>query len=360
MAVPSTFSAEQISQFLSYIDLPPSLQTYRYSVNPTTDLDFLTQLHVHTISAIPYENLWLHYNPTHTNTINPQTTFTNIVTNARGRGGYCFQVSIFFNHILRGLGFPAYLTPVRIRLRRNGVPYGDYGGWRHLVNIVTLSNSHKFSLDIGFGGDGPTAPIRLIHNHTQTNLGAQEVRLTRDWIPAQLSRTEETKLWVYQYRNAAAGVWNSFYAFGEAEAMEGDFEHLNWYTASHPQSFQTFRCLVVKFLRRWKSGVEGEGEEQEVYGKRMLVNGVVKENLGGRTKVVEDCKTEEERVRALEKWFGIKLTEGERRAVSGWGTELKGDGSEGVEARQRDGHAEVWELKRGEEYSYTWKDPKSS
>jgi arylamine N-acetyltransferase len=350
MAVPSVFSEDQVSQFLDYIGLPPSLQQQRYSGDATKDIQLLNQLHIHTISAIPYENLWLHYNPTHTNTIKPQDAFTNIITANRGRGGYCFQVSIFFNHMLRALGFPAYLAPVRIRYRVDGIPQGDYSGWVHLVNLVQLSDETKWCLDVGFGGDGPTAPIQLVHNAPQTNLGAQEIRLWHDWIPTQLHRTEASKLWIYQYRNSAQQEWNAFYAFSETEAMEADFYNLNWYTGSHPESFQTFTCIIVSFLRRFKD--DGSGE-QEIYGKRMLVNGVVKENLGGRTSVVEDCKTEEERLGALEKWFGMRFTEEEKVGIRGWGTELRGDGSEGVVERLGKS-GEAWEIRRGKVWQRNW------
>ncbi|KAF2832952.1 arylamine N-acetyltransferase 2 [Ophiobolus disseminans] len=354
MAAPSVFSEDQISAFVKHIGLPPSLQQYRYSGDAFKDIHYLDQLHTHMISAVPYENLWLHYSHTHTNNIKPQDTYTSIVTNGRGRGGYCFQVSIFFNHMLRGLGFPAYLAPVRIRHRLDGVPQGDYSGWVHLVNLTTLSDGTKWALDVGFGGDGPTAPIQLIHDRKQTNMGSQEIRLWHDWIPAQLHRTEETKLWVYQYRNGPEQVWNSFYAFSEAEAIEADFHNLNWYTGSHPESFQTFTCIIVYFLRRVKEGAE-KGD-QEIYGKRMLVNGAVKENLGGKTKVVEDCKTEEQRIQALQKWFGMSFTEEEKAGIRGWGTELRGDGSEGVMAGLGK-RGESWAVRRGKEWRWTWNGP---
>jgi arylamine N-acetyltransferase len=353
MAWPSRFSEDQISAFLNHVGLSSSLQQQRYTGDASKDIHFLTQLHIHTISAVPYENLWLHYNPTHANNINPQDTFNSIVNNNRSRGGYCFQVSIFFNHILRGLGFPAYLSPVRIRPRTDGIPQGNYSGWVHLVNLITLTDGTKWALDVGFGGDGPTAPVQLMHNQVQTNLGSQEVRLWRDWIPTQLHRTEDTKLWIYQYRNSPEQEWNAFYAFNESEAMEADFHNLNWYTGSHPESFQTFTCIIVKFLRRTKADENGD---QEIYGKRMLINGVVKENLGGKTKVVEDCKTEEERLLALEKWFGMTFTEEEKMGIKGWGTELGGDGSEGVVMGQEK-RGERWEVKRGKEWQHNWCGP---
>jgi hypothetical protein len=39
------------------------------------------------------------------------------------------ETSIFFNHVLRALGFTVYTAGVRIRPRVGGVPGGDYIGW---------------------------------------------------------------------------------------------------------------------------------------------------------------------------------------------------------------------------------------
>lgn len=98
---------------------------------------------------------------------------------------------------------------------------------------------------------------------------------------------------------------------------------MNWFTGSSPDSFQTFTVVVVKFLRT----EAGEGEDSRVYGKVMLVNGDVKLNTRGKTEVVKVCKSEEERVGALKKYFGIVLTEEERLGIVGHVAELKGDGT---------------------------------
>lgn len=37
--------------------------------------------------------------------------------------------SIFFNHILKALGFNVYTVGVRVRPRISGVPVGEYVGW---------------------------------------------------------------------------------------------------------------------------------------------------------------------------------------------------------------------------------------
>jgi hypothetical protein len=55
----------------------------------------------------------------------------------------------------------------------------------------------------------------------------------------------------------------------------------------------------------------------------MLVNATVKENLGGKTKIVEECSTETDRVRVLKDWFGITLTQDEVQAITDTPTEIK-------------------------------------
>jgi hypothetical protein len=55
----------------------------------------------------------------------------------------------------------------------------------------------------------------------------------------------------------------------------------------------------------------------------MLVNATVKENLGGKTKIVEECSTEADRVRVLKEWFSITLTKDEIHAIRSTATELR-------------------------------------
>lgn len=70
-------------------------------------------------------------------------------------------------------------------------------------------------------------------------------------------------------------------------------------------------------------GVDEKGET-EIVGKIMLVNGEVKRNDGGKTRVLMVCRREDERVAALEELFGITLTEEERAGVAGRNVELLG------------------------------------
>jgi arylamine N-acetyltransferase len=122
----SAYTPAQISEWETHVSLPARFHS---SQKPPLNLEYLTALHVHQIAAVPYENLVLHYSQGHAVSIEPQALYTKIVTTKRGRGGYCMENSIFFNHILRGLGFKVYTAGVRIRKRVDGVPQGDYTGW---------------------------------------------------------------------------------------------------------------------------------------------------------------------------------------------------------------------------------------
>ncbi|KAM0720142.1 hypothetical protein Q7P37_004278 [Cladosporium fusiforme] len=312
----SAYSSEQVSAFLDHISIP---QKYRQGDAIKPDLAFLTSLHTHTLSTVPYENLSLHYSKAHANSLNPQDLFRKIVLDGRGRGGYCMEIAILYNHILRALGFDVYTAGVKIRRRQGGVPGGEYVGWVHVVNIITFADGTKWMVDVGFGGDGATKPIPLIEGRVSHNMGTQENRLIKDHIPPQVNRRPETKMWIYQYRNSPEQPWNSFYAFYEAEFTEADYGVMNWYTGYSPESPQLSGVLVIKFLRRHKA--DGDGED-EVFGKRMLVDDVVKENLGGKTRIVQTCLDEYSRVAALRDWFDIELTEDEKEGIKGWQTEL--------------------------------------
>lgn len=152
----SAYTPSQIQHYLQHISFPLPLTHPR-------DALFLQTLHRCQITNIPYENLSLHYNPAHNNSINPQDLYakflpdfsapgsgsSTITTKSRGRGGFCFETSTFFLHILRGIGFKAYPTSARIRIRDHftRVPSGPFVGPRHgqlfcsHLNILSLSFS---------------------------------------------------------------------------------------------------------------------------------------------------------------------------------------------------------------------------
>lgn len=93
---------------------------------------------------------------------------------------------------------------------------------------------------------------------------------------------------------------------------------MNFFTSQSTRSFQTSTVLIIRFLR-------GETEEEGIVGKHMLVNGEVKRNDGGKTRLVLNCTTEEERIEAFKEQFDIRLTDEEVNGIKGRNEELLGN-----------------------------------
>jgi arylamine N-acetyltransferase len=202
---PVIYSPFQISQYLHHISLPLKF------ANSKPDLRLLAALKRHHLASIPFENLALHYSPPpHTISLDPQAVYDKFIT--RHRGGYCMEQNVFFAHMLRGLGFTVYSVGARVRRRERGVPVGDYNGWTHVVNIVTIGadsstsgEPQRYMVDVGFGGDGPTKPMALTDGGVTRNLGTQEVKLNYENIHSNFDPTQ--KLWVYKTRNHEMDYW---------------------------------------------------------------------------------------------------------------------------------------------------------
>ena len=120
------------------------------------------------------------------------------------------------------------------------------------------------------------------------------------------------QFWIYEYRNSPSQDWNPYYAFPELEFFQPDFMILNYYTSVHPDSFQRHMPLVIRFIR----------DGPQIVGKIMLAGDKVKRNMGGRTETLLECKTEAERVQALEEYLGVTLTPEQVEGIKGFRTEL--------------------------------------
>lgn len=192
------------------------------------------------------------------------------------------------------------------------------GNRSHMINIVTLPSAQAYMVDVGFGSDGPIRPLPLLNSletgDTYPGVGAQQLRLIHDTIANTTNRNPSQKLWIFQRRHSPADEWLAAYCFTEQEFLPRDYAMMNYYTSTSRTVFFTYAIVVVKMI------MEGE----EVVGQVILSGDEVKRRIKGVTEHLVTCKGEGERVEALEKWFGVKLTGEERRGIGGMVTELKG------------------------------------
>ncbi|PWY91984.1 arylamine N-acetyltransferase 1 [Aspergillus sclerotioniger CBS 115572] len=299
-----SLTIHHLDAYFERIQLP---SRFRRNQNPPLNREFLAAIQAHHISHIQYDNIALHYSPTAEISLHIHDIFHKLVE--RKRGGYCMENNLLLYYVLSLLGFNVYLTGARLHRDANN-PTPGWSGWEHAVNIITLTDQTQppYMMDVGYGGDGPTIPLPLIHEGpamATPNIGTQEIRLQKG---GQQPRSPANDAWIYQFRNGSEQPWRVGYAFFELEFFPRDFEVMNFYTSQNPTSFLTQRLLVIQFL---------QNTDGKVYGKMILDQDKLKVNRKGRNELVTVCATEIERVEILRNTFGVDLTDEEQGAI--WG-----------------------------------------
>ena len=183
----------------------------------------------------------------------------------------------------------------------------------HMVNIVTIADS-KYMVDVGFGGNGATAPLPLQEDDIHERIApSSEMRLARATIKQCTDASQ--RLWLYQARDTSEAAWQTQYCFTETEFLPADYAMMNFWTSQSRTSIFTQALLMAKMVMRGG----------EVVGAVTMFNGKVKRKVGDG---VEErcCVTEKDRLEVLREWFGVRLTGEEERGIRGLVTELKGDG----------------------------------
>ena len=116
----ATYTKEQVSRYLEYAGLDPTLQNEAPSVTQ------LTRLVAHQLAAVPFESLGLHYSPTRRLSLDVEDLYGKIV--GHGRGGYCMENNAFFGAILRSLGYAVFAAGGRVSDATAGRPGGGFTG----------------------------------------------------------------------------------------------------------------------------------------------------------------------------------------------------------------------------------------
>ncbi|KAI3396235.1 hypothetical protein diail_12379 [Diaporthe ilicicola] len=292
----ATYSEEQLELYLQHINYP------RHN-HPSDRLHLLTGLLRHHQARVPFDSIALHYSPTRLLSLDPEDLFQKIVTNSRG--GYCMEVNRLFATVLRTLGFQLYSCAGRVFHKKLS----------HMVNLVTIEGK-KYLVDVGFGSQEATQPIPLEDGYETTTIAPTRGRLELKHIEKQTTKDDpRQRLWVWSSRRNDGAAWEELYSFSEAEVFAEDFEVLNLSVMTRPQSMFVQTVLAYRPVLD-----DGTGE---LVAERILNRNVVKDGESGQHRILETLETEEDRVRALEKYFDICLTEKEKKAIQGLATELK-------------------------------------
>lgn len=233
--------------------MTPLLDSYfrriGYSGATEMGLALLESLHLLHPGAIPFENLDPLLNrPVE---ISPDAVAAKLI--GQRRGGYCFEQNSLFHDVLAALGFT--VSPRAGRVIWNAPENAPRPALTHRITKVSLADG-DYIADVGFGGQSPTAPLRLAADVEQhTPHGCFRFRKMDG---------------VFELQFLTADGWRGMYRFADDIQGPADFEVANWFTSAHPRS--RFRQNLVgarvigdrrvnllnKTVTAWRANEKGE------------------------------------------------------------------------------------------------------
>lgn len=165
-------------------------------------LEALHQLHP---AAIPFENL----NPLLGLPVLLDQKSLNAKLLTERRGGYCFEHNLMFMRVLRELEFSVRGLAARTLWNH---PEGAENPINHMVLLVEIGGA-SYLADVGFGGPGPTAPLKL-KTGTEQDSPLEKFRLTGGDPD-------------YRLEMQAGADWKPLYSFDLTPYEDADYEALN-------------------------------------------------------------------------------------------------------------------------------------
>jgi arylamine N-acetyltransferase len=123
------------------------------------------------------------------------------------------------------------------------------------------------------------------------------------------------KVWIYQTRYNPESTWLSQICFSEQEFLPQDFGVMNFSVSKNRTSWFTQRFICVRFL------MDESGEE--IVGQCIMSGKEVKQRVRGQTEVLLVMQNEEDRVKALAKYFDMHLRASEIQGIRNLPSQLK-------------------------------------
>jgi N-hydroxyarylamine O-acetyltransferase len=182
-------------------------------------------LHLHHAQAIAFENL----DPLlgHPVLLDAASLERKLVHN--GRGGYCYEQNLLFGHVLRAFGFQ--VTGLAARVLWTYYREDEITARSHQLLRVDLEGG-PYIVDVGFGGQTLTAPLRL------------------EPVVEQVTPHEVFRLVTagdgFKMQCKVGGEWKTLYRFDLQEVFQPDYEILSYYASNHPESLFVSKLVVAR------------------------------------------------------------------------------------------------------------------
>ena len=178
---------------------------YAGSIAPTLEtLDMVHRLHP---AAIPFENL----DPLMERPVRLGLSDLEQKLIVERRGGYCFEQNLLLKAVLETMDYGVAPLAAEV-LWGEAEPFAESLPLTHMLLVVDVGGV-PYIADVGFGGQGPNAPLRLRAGHEQETPGGRYRLVGGD------------PLW--QLESETAGVWRALYRFALTPRTLEDYVAMN-------------------------------------------------------------------------------------------------------------------------------------
>lgn len=221
------------------LDLPGYFERigYRGTAEPT--LDVLQELITAHTRSIAFENL----DPllgVPVDDLSPGALVDKLVH--RRRGGYCYEHNGLMGYVLEELGFGVRRFAARVVWMRE--PGSEVPSQTHtLLGVAPPGAPQLFLVDVGFGGQTPTSPLRLETGSIQ--------QTTHE--PYRLQNRGDILVLQAEIR----GEWQSLYEFATRTAPPIDLLVASWYVSTHPSSHFVTSLMVSSVTADGRCNLSG-------------------------------------------------------------------------------------------------------
>jgi N-hydroxyarylamine O-acetyltransferase len=144
------------------------------------------------------------------------------------RGGYCFEHNTLLQHVLAALGFRVCGLAARVLWNQ---PEDAVTMRSHMLLRVTI-DGEDYMADVGFGGQTPTGPLRLVDDIEQAT-PLEPFRL----VQAGTYRLLQARI---------EGEWKTLYRFDLVEHFPVDYAVANYYLWTNPASHFTSSLTAAR------------------------------------------------------------------------------------------------------------------
>lgn len=234
------------------------------------------------------------------------------------------ELNALFAALLEGLGFDVHQRAGRVW--KVGSPHGPEGesnsnhwtGWSHMVLIVRMEM--EYLVDVGFGSNGPVTALVVPAIGQVGPIVSGVVPEEHQLGTISAPHSPQHSVHILRHRRDPTSPWPPLFEFDLSTPFStSDYEIMSFHSHCHPDSpfISSILCTTAIF-----------DERKTAIARILLQNNVLKERKKGATVLIKKFNSEEDRLTAIEREWGIKFTDAEKKGVHKWNVVITGSEEE--------------------------------